>query len=272
MMTSWLAAPLLLATLAQGAPAGGGGVQGYRYNLHMTSDRDRELVATVREGQGRARIDFERSDDREGNDTYILLSDNGRTVVFVKPASREYTVVDDTTFERIVGRALRMVTNLGVVNIQLRDVRIVPERLGVGESIDGRPTRHYRLTQEYRAFVGAFGIVGDEPVHQLVVTDYWVAARPLLLRNPLIELLASVETALAQRSESFVRRSAAARDSLFRGTPLRVVVTASSNEHGEPKERRLELSGLQTGTFDPAIWRIPDGYTRRQGDLSFDLF
>lgn len=246
-------------------------VQGIRYTLYMTSDGDRDFVATVREGNGRARIDF------GDNGSYVLVTGGGgagnRTVLFVDTEDREYRIVDDTTFERIIGSALRMVTRTGVVNIQLRDVRIAPERLGAGEPIAGHATRRYRLTQEYRALVGAFGIMGDEPIHQTVVTDYWVSPGLRLLRNPLLELLSGVETALAQRSASFVRRTAAARDSLFSGTPLRVVIRSqSSNGDETSKERRLEITGLEEVMLDPAIWTVPRGYRRREGDFSFDIF
>lgn len=242
-------------------------VQGIRYTLQMTTDGDRDLVATVREANGRARIDF------GDKGSYALVTEGGRTVVFVDVEDREYSIVDDTTFERIVGSALRMVTRTGVLNIQLRDIRIVPERLGAGERIAGHATRRYRLTQDYRVFVGAFGIVSDEPIHQTVVTEYWVSPGLRLLRNPIMELLAGVETALAQRSPSFVRRSAAARDSLFRGTPLRVVVSSeSSNGDREAKERRIEITGLEAVTLDAGIWTVPRGFRRREGDFSFDIF
>jgi hypothetical protein len=246
-------------------------VQGQRYVLHMTSDGERELVATVRESGGRARIDLERSHDGSGG--YIIVTDDARTLILVHPDQREYTVVDDTTFERIVGKALRVVAQTGVLQVQLRDVKIVPERLGPGESIAGHPTRRYRLTQEYRAFVGAFGIMGDEPVHKTVVTEYWVSPRLTLAPNPLLALLAGLETALAQRSASFVSQSIAARDSLFRGTPLRIVITSRSTDGDDSvKERRLEITDLAPAAFDPAIWAVPRGYTRRHSDFSFDVF
>ncbi|HEV8263718.1 MAG TPA: hypothetical protein VGQ06_02125 [Gemmatimonadales bacterium] len=263
-------APAFLGLAFAASPAAAQAVQGQRYTLRMTSEGASEIIATVREGNGRARIDFERS--HGGPESYILVNHGTGTVVFVRPEEREYTVVDDTTFERIVGKALRMVTQSGVVQVQLRDVRITPERLGAGEPIAGRPTQRYRLTQEYRAYVGAFGIVGDEPVHQTVVTEYWVSPRLSLPRNPLVELLAGVETALAQKSASFVHRSAAARDSLFRGMPLRIVVTARSGSGDEPtKERRIEVTDLGPAELDPAIWTIPRGYKQRQGDFSFEI-
>lgn len=245
-------------------------VQGQRYVLRMTTGGDRELIATVREGGGRARIDFERSED--GASGYLIVSDGARTVTLVHPDKREYSVVDDTTFERIIGKALRVVAQIGVLQVQLRDVRIQGERLGAGETIAGYATRHYRITQDYRAYVGAFGIVGDEPIHQVVVSEYWVSPGLPLTRNPLLELLAGVETALAQRNTSFVTRSAATRDSLFRGTPLRVVVTARASRGDDTvKERRIEITDVAQVPLDASIWAIPSGYTRRQSDFSFDI-
>lgn len=271
-MTSPRLASSLLGLALTAVPSSliGQSVPGQRYTLRMTADGESEVVATVREGNGRTRMDFERS--RNGHDGYVLVNHAGRTVIFVRPDEREYTVVDDTTFERIVGKALRLVAQTGVVQVQVRDVKIVPERLGPGEPIAGHPTQRYRLTQEYSAFVGAFGIVGDEPIRRIVVTEYWVSPRVALARNPLVELLAGVETALAQRSAAFVRRSAAVRDSLFRGTALRIVVTARAPDSDEAvKERRIEITDLAAATFDPSIWTVPSGYRQRQGDFSFEI-
>ncbi len=271
MSTPPRAALLLSVALAAASAVSAQTVQGRRYALRMSSGGERELVATVREAGGRARIDVDRPHE-PGPGGYILVTDGGRTLILVHPEEREYSVVDDTTFERIVGKALRVVTQTGVLQVQVRDVKIVPERLGPGEAIAGHPTQHYRLTQDYTAFVGAFGIVSDEPIHKTVVTDYWVAPDVPLARNPLLELLAGVETALAQRSAAFVSRSAAARDSLFRGTPLRVVITARSSSGDDAvKERRIEITDVAPAALDPAIWAIPQGYTRRQSDFSFDI-
>jgi len=277
MIASRLAAPLLAVGLGV-TPAflAGQAVPGQTYAVRMTTEGEPTLVATARESGGRLRMDFPRSredhEGDEGHEGYLLVRDGGRTVVLVHPEEREYSVVDDTTFEQIVGKALQVVTQTGVVQVQVRDVNITPERLGPGEPISGYPTRRYRITQQFSAFVGAFGFVREEPIRQTVVTEYWVSPRLTLARNPLVELLANVATALAQKSQSFVRRSTAARDSLFRGTPLRIVVSTRSGDGDPVKQRRIEVTDLATTMLDPSIWTVPPDYRRRQGDFNFEIF
>src|SRR5439155_824705 len=137
-----------------------------------------------------------------------LLLNGGHTVATVHTDRREYEMVDDTTFQRLIGAALDAMGNL--VTLHLADVKIETQSLGAGDSIAGYATRRFRLLQEYSVSIGAMGFTAANQ-HHVVVTDFWVSPDLRLPPNPLLELLATVETALAQRNEDFVHRSAAAR-------------------------------------------------------------
>src|SRR5204862_4062086 len=98
------------------------------------------------------------------------------------------------------------------------------------------------------------------------------------------ELLATVETALAQRNEDFVRRSAAARAALVSGTPLKMVITARSFDvdrgdagaaggaAADHSVRTLEVTRVERATFDTSLFQIPVGFTRNENKLSVKLF
>src|SRR2546425_332047 len=114
------------------------------------------------------------------------------------------------------------------------------------------------------------------------VTASWVSPDLRLPPNPLLELLATVETALAQRNEDFVHRSAAARAALFSGTPLKMVITSRSFDvdrgdsgrvaAGEHAVRTFEVTRVERASFDTSLFRIPEGFTRKDNPLSFKLF
>ena len=55
--------------------------------------------------------------DEDGS--YLLILDQGRRVVAVHPHGRDYGEITDTTLEHVVGRALRMVSNTGLVKFHL---------------------------------------------------------------------------------------------------------------------------------------------------------
>src|ERR1051326_6245200 len=123
-----------------------------------------------------------------------------------------------------------MVSNSGLVRFHLVDLDIRPRDMGSGGVVAGRQTRHYRLTQDFTVSVSALGHEGDD-VHQVVVTDYWVDPTLRLVRNPVFDLVSSAESALAQQSLDFQRRTATARSSMFTAVPLRVAVTSFEGDH-----------------------------------------
>jgi hypothetical protein len=247
------------------------GVPGTRYTFRMTVGSDAPIVGTVREGTHRARVDVRKRGENE--DDYLVITHDGHRVISVHPSDGEYSVVDDSVFERIVGVGLQAVSGTGVVRFRVHDAHIGSERLGSGDEVAGFATEHYRLQQDYTVDVSAFGMHGD-PVRQRVVTDFWVAPRAHLLPNPLIAMLSQIATALAQSDPDFVRRSTAVRDSLFSGTPVRIVVTIATDAKDEadkpPTVHRFEITEIENANFDPGIWEIPTGLHRREG-ISFNF-
>src|SRR2546427_535079 len=268
---------LVLAALLPAAPLAAQNASGYRYSLRMTSSDDEAVVAQVRGGGDCVRTDSPRGPRHD--DGYFLLLNGGHTVVTVHTDRREYEMVDDTTFQRLIGAALDAMGNL--VSLRLADVKIETQSLGVGDSIAGYATRRFRLLQEYSVKIGAMGFTAANQ-HHVVVTDFWVSPDLRLPPNPLLELLATVETALAQRNEDFVHRSAAARAALFSGTPLKMVITSRSFDvdrgdsgrvaAGEHAVRTFEVTRVERASFDTSLFRIPDGFTRKDNPLSFKLF
>jgi hypothetical protein len=252
---------VVIAALLQGVP-------GQRYTLRMTTDHGERVVATVREDGRSARIDFESR--RSGGEGYIIVQ--GGQVVVVHPDKRRYSVLDDSTFVRIVGVGLQAASDVGVVRFRVRDAQFTPQRLGRSDSIAGFATQHLRLTERFTVDVSAFGMRG-EAVRTRVVTDYWVTEEPRLLPNPLIEMLSRLGTVLGQSDAIFARREAAARRALVTGTPLKIVVTTWSRDRDEPDGRSevqtIEIGDLIATTVDPAIFRIPQGFERLDGDFSW---
>lgn len=246
------------------------GVPGQRYTFRATFEHDDPIVGTVREDGRFARIDLEA---HRGRDHEFLLVRDAK-VIAVRPDDGEYSIVDDSTFERIAGVGLQAASDVGVVRFRVRDARIVPERLGAGESVAGVPTRRVRLTEEFSVEVRAFGMGGDA-VHMRVVTDYWVTAEPLLVHNPLIEMLSHLGSVLGQADPAFARQQVAARRALLTGTPLKIVATTWSSDHDArdrgPEVQTIEISDLTRTRVDPAIFRIPEGLTRREGDFSWSF-
>ena len=265
------ALPAVVALAAAPLPRAAA-AQDYSYAFRVTPTDDEPFAGTMRVSGDRARMDVEGPD--RGPRDYLLLADAGRAITIVNPRERSYTTTTTEAFERIVATALGAV-QVAMSN-KLTDVRVHPERLGAGDTIAGFPTQRYRLTQEFTTNVSVMGI-DAESEYQVVITDFWAAPGLKLMRNPLVEMLATAETGLAQTDRGFVQRSAAARDALFTGMPLRLIVasrsTRTGDRHGKPdrpSQLVVEVTRVVRGPVDRAALDLPSGY-RKEAGLSWNM-
>lgn len=249
--------------------------QDYSYAFRVTQGEGEPLAGTVRVSGDRARIDAARPNGGDGPRDYLLLDGGGQRVTIVNPRERTYSATTARAFERVVATAMSAV-NVAISN-KLSDVRIESQRLGAGDTIAGYPTQRYRLTQEYTANIAVMGF-DAEPEFHVVITDFWAAPGLQLMRNPLVEMMATAETALAQTDRAFVERSTAARDRLFTGMPLRLIVAARSTgsdpaKYKEHDRSRLtvEVTRVVRGPVDRAALALPRGYRATSGPLNWTM-
>jgi hypothetical protein len=185
----------------------------------------------------------------------------------VHPDKREYSDSRPEALSDIIGNALRA-TQL-IVRFELSDATVTTQDLGDGDAVAGQPTRHFRLVQRFSVAVHPLiiGSTDDPPEANEVVSDYWVAKNLKLPRNPVIELIATAPSALAQQDRAFARKSSDARDAFFSGMPLKIrVTTRKQGEH--PKiAATFEVTSLTRTAVSPSQFEIPPGF-RRTDDLS----
>lgn len=258
--------PLLLAAAASGQKAGT--APGYRYTFTFSGDGTDPVSGTTWATGQRSRIDI----DGQSDPQYILVDNAAHTVILVYPQRQEYSVVSDTTFQRLVGTVL---ASLPVVNITLSDTQVSDTALGAGETIAGHPTDRYQVTQGFTVSVGAFGFqaVG---MRQRVTTEYWMARDLKLPSNPLVTLLSQLTTVLAQNDRDFAHRSAVALRPVTRGTPLRVVVHSESRtgDKGDVTSRTqtLQVVSIAPAQVDLSRFAVPAGYVQKDPHLNGKTF
>jgi hypothetical protein len=268
--------PLVLA-LAAGALAHGALpaalpaqlVEGRSYFFRLQTPDDGPTEGVMHVAGDRARIEIRDAEIDHGGRVYLLLTNGGRTLVTVQPEQRSYSEIDAAKLEGIIGTAMRAVDVMLTMNMVNSNVN--GERFGDGGTVAGVPTQRYRLTQEFAMDVGAFG--QTERIRQRIVTDYWVNPNAGAPRNPLVELVTTAPTALAQSDEHFLERSARARASLFTAPPLKVVVHASKWEHDgdtEDETYEYEITRILPASIDQRALRVPEGF-RRDDDKGFDI-
>lgn len=235
---------------------------GLRYEYSVTSDRGQPSSGSTYVLGDKSRITMPQSGGE-----YLVLAPGH--LFSIHPARREYSDSPPEALSDVIGVALRA-TRM-IVRFELSDVEVTPQDLGDGGMVAGHPTRHYRLLQRFSVTVHPL-IVGssDEPPEtNEIITDYWVARDLQLPRNPLVDLIASAPTAIAQQDRDFVRRTAIARDKLFTGTPLKILVTTRKKSEPSARVVMFEVTTITRVPLSPSLFEIPAGYRRTEG-LSMD--
>jgi hypothetical protein len=256
-----LAAAVLLLTPARPIAA----QSGVRYTVTMSGDKGRPSRAVVTVLGDRSRIQpiRDRSDTDDGDSNYMIIRDG--KLYSIEPDRREYNVNTPEDFENVVGTALRAVSPM--VKMHIDDTDISGEELDDADRLLGFKTRHFRLTQKFTLSVSAFGLAtGDDAAPHEVVTDYWFAPDAKLPRNPLVELIASAPAAPALQNRSFTRESAKAREALFKGMPMRIVVRSREGRNSKLEEKaRVEITELERIVVDPKQFEVPSAYKQTEG-------
>jgi len=252
-----------------------------RYEFTSTDDDGDVTSGAVAWSGQQMRIDLDRDRNRarRGNGNAVKVSSGNRrgeymlvdfatnTVRTVKPEEHEISEMPLATFEQIIGTALGMVGS--VVQMQVRDAGIIAKDVGPGGEVAGVPTQQFRMVEEYNVRIGVFGMNAEEKHHR-VVTDYWVPTQASMPRNPLFELLMRGASAMAQQDATHQANVSRARMALFRGFPMKAVVTVT--ETGEsPKRAMVEITSLSSAQPDAALFTAPSGYRVKKNDLSFTL-
>ncbi len=151
--------------------------------------------------------------------------------------------------------------------VELLDVVFKLEKLGAGETIDGRPTQHVRITTDYRILWGDQGI----PAH--AVTEMWTAQLPAAIPNPFEPLVVADQSNDGPLIEYALKlRNIRAQ---LEGSPVKVVTTTTLSGvrdvigfqglmGNDPTVDRLtvvqqtEIRNVQAADVDPKLVAVPD--------------
>lgn len=151
--------------------------------------------------------------------------------------------------------------------LELLDVNFKIEKLGTGETIDGRATLHYRVTTEYRV------LWGDQSFPAHSVTELWTAQLPVHIPNPFEPLIVADRSTDGPLIE-YALKLRAVRSQL-EGTPIKVITTtqltgihgivAFQNFVGNDAAadtlhivQQTQITNIQPADVDPKVLIVPD--------------
>ena len=152
-------------------------------------------------------------------------------------------------------------------NLHDLDVTFKVEKLGSGETIDTRPTQHYKISADYRVVWGGQAF----PAHQ--VTELWTVSLPMQIPNPFEPLIVADQSSDGPLIE-YALKLRAARAQL-EGTPVKVVTTTTFTDVKEvvgfqgyagpdgtvdkvTVVQQSALTGISPTDVDPKLITVPD--------------
>jgi len=258
------ALPILLAAKPLSAPVSGGTT----YEFIVRSDAGGKESVTMR-GRGafagnEARIDIletaVQGDMFGGKGSYFLVKEGGKKMLLVDAANKQYM---EWNIASMLAGMSKMVNAVGgMIKMEMTDIRINAQNLGAGETIQGYPTVHYRLVENYTVTTKIFG--RSSKSRSETTTDYYFAPSLKGLSNP---FMASGK-AMAQSFDMFNNpdyksQMAAAQAKIDYGVPLKSVVkTVSTDDKGKEKVSTVtsEMLNFKNTDVPKSLFAIPADY------------
>jgi hypothetical protein len=198
-----------------------------------------------------------------GKGSYFIVRDGGKEMLLVNPKDKQYMKWDIANMFAGMSKALNAVG--GLVKMQMSDVKIDAQDLGAGESVQGYPTRHIRMIQNYTVSASMFG--RKSTTRTETTTDYYFAPS-LKIANPFVSN--SQQMAMMAQFDMFknpdYQSQMAAANAKFpkNGVPLKTVTTTlATDEKGkqETSTTVMEMVNFKKGNFSKSDFAVPADYT-----------
>lgn len=268
---AFAAALLLVAAVPQPAPRAAGFIYDFRMTVRTVDDKGKVKDETplmghaeVSGGNGKISIVDAKGDKsmyRKGE--YMLIRDEGKTLVSVDPESKTYEEMDLDAYGQALD-AMAQATG-AMMNVTITDLKTTTEKLGAGEEISGFPTKKYRMKQTYHMAL-KIAFMKRNSTND-VTTDYWVADEIKDLRNPIFEMGLRIGNILLSSARDYLEQSMTAQKELFSGMPVKTVTHAISIDDKDKKKTEttttFEITTIRRGDVPASTWAIPAGYTKR---------
>ena len=197
-----------------------------------------------------------------GKGSYFIVHDGGKEMLLVVPKEKQYMKWDLMSMMAGMGKVINAVG--GLVKLQMSDVSIDAQDLGAGESVQGYPTRHIRMTQKYTVSASVFG--KSSKTRSEATTDYYFAPS-LRIANPFVSNSQSMammnQFDMFKNSDYQSQLSAAQAKLPKNGVPLKTVTTTiSTDEKGkqETSTTIMEMVNFKSANIPKSEFEVPSDY------------
>ena len=152
----------------------------------------------------------------------------------------------------------------GFVKMQISDVKIDAQDLGAGESVQGYPTKHFRMVQNYTVSASFLGKSSKNRTETTV--DYYFAPN-LRIANPFVsnsqQMAMMSQFDMFKNSDYQSQMSAASAKFPKNGVPLKTVTTTlTTDEKGKQETTTsvMEMVNFQKSNVPKSEFEIPADY------------
>ncbi|MEP6508821.1 MAG: hypothetical protein ABJC63_11395 [Gemmatimonadales bacterium] len=195
-----------------------------------------------------------------GKGSYFIVKGGGKEMFLVDPSQKQYMAWD---IAGMLGGMSKMMGAMGgMVKMQMSDIHIDAQDMGAGESVQGYPTRHMRMVQNYVMTATVFG--RSSKTTTATTTDYYVSPT-LRIANPFVSN--SQQMAMASdlfNNPDFKTQMMAAMAKMPKGgVPLKTITTAVSTDSKGKQETTvstMEMLNMHGGSVPASVFAIPRDY------------
>jgi hypothetical protein len=197
-----------------------------------------------------------------GKGSYFIVKDAGKEMLLVSPNDKTYMKWDIANMFAGMSKVVNAVG--GLVKMQMSDIKISAEDLGAGETVQGYPTRHYRMIQNYTVSASMFGKKSNNRTETTV--DYYFAPN-LRIANPFVSN--SQQMAMLSQLDMFnnpdykSQMTTAMAKMPKSGVPLKTVTTTvTTDEKGKQETMTsvMEMVNFKTTNVPASAFAVPSDY------------
>lgn len=197
-----------------------------------------------------------------GKGSYFIMKGGGKEMFLVSPSEKQYMKWDMASMFAGMGKMMNAVG--GIVKMQMSDVQIDAQDLGAGESVQGYPTRHFRMIQNYTMTAKVFG--RSSVTKNATTTDYYFAPS-LKIANPFVsnsDQMAMASSMDVFNNPDFKNQMMAAQAKIQKsGVPLKTVTTSvatDSKGKAETTVTTMEMINFNRSNIPSSAFAIPSDY------------
>jgi hypothetical protein len=196
-----------------------------------------------------------------GKGAYFIVKGGGKEMFLVDPSQKQYMAWD---MANLMGGLSKMMGAMGgMIKMEMSDIHIEAHDLGAGEMIQGYPTHHMRMVQNYTMIATVFG--RSNKTTSTTTTDYYLSPT-LRIANPFVSN--SQQMAMASdmfNNPDFKTQMMAAQAKMPKGAiPLKTITTAIRTDSKGKQETTIstmEMVNIHAAKIPESAFAIPSDYT-----------